>query len=200
MSYRSFLIAVTLVGVTACGTGDQHAAPATSTTAPPTTTTTSAAPEKSFSASANDLLTALNMQLPILHDGAKPLPTSAQPGGIFGGRVSPNVEIYIRPESNAFSKVRAVTVHVTGSGGAVQAPARLLSGVGTSLYALSPDAIDAFRTEALPRLSTVTQPRTTVTVKQFYDLTIVVRDSSTLAFVYTPVGVAPLASYEAMGK
>ncbi|PRY43907.1 hypothetical protein [Umezawaea tangerina] len=154
----------------------------------------------SFDASANDVLTALNVQLPILHDGAQPLPTSVQPGGVFGGRVSPDVEIYVLPQTSALSKVRAVTVHVTGSGGAFQTPARLLSGVGTSLYGLSADVADGFRTDALPKLSSITRTRTTLTVKNFYELTVVVRDSSSLAFVFTPIGVTSQAAYESLGK
>lgn len=202
MSHRSFLAACVLVGVTACGAGAQQAAstPSATTATTTTTTPTTVVPDMSFDASANDVLTALNMQLPILHDGAQPLPTSVRPGGVFGGRVSPDVEIYVLPQTSALSKVRAVTVHVTGSGGAFQTPARLLSGVGTSLYGLSADAADGFRTEALPKLSSITQTRTTLTVKNFYELTVVVRDSSSLAFVFTPIGVTSPAAYESLGK
>lgn len=199
MSQRSFFAAVVLLGVTACGTGGQQAAP-TSTSATTTITTTTAPLQAAFNASANDVLAALNLQLPVLHEGAQQLPTSVRPGGIFGGQVSPDIEIYIQPQSNALTKVQAVTVHVTGSGGAFQTPARLLGGVGTSLYQLSPDALDAFRTDALPKLTSITGTRTTLTVKKFYDLTVVARDSSSLAFVFTPIGVTPLASYETLGK
>lgn len=114
--------------------------------------------------------------------------------------MSSDVEVFVKPQTSAFTKVHAVTVHVTGSGGAFQTPARLLSGVGTSLHQLSPEAADRFRTDALPELSSITQTRTTMTIKGFYDLTVVVRDSSSLAFVFTPVGVTPLSSYDTLGK
>ncbi len=210
VSHRSLLAACVLVGVAACGAGAQQAVPTssatTAATATTTTTPTTVAPDVPFDASANDVLTALNMQLPILHEGAHPLSTSVRPGGAFGGRVSPDVEIYVLPQTSALSKVRAVTVHVTGSGsgsgsgGAFQTPARLLSGVGTSLYGLSADAADGFRTDALPKLSSITQTRTALTVKKFYELTVVVRNSSSLAFVFTPIGVTSSASYESLGK
>ncbi|MFD9703796.1 hypothetical protein [Lentzea sp. NPDC059081] len=76
------------------------------------------------------------------------LPTAVRPGGVFGGEVAAGIELYIRPQSNALTKVQAGTVHVTGSGGSFQTPARLLGGVGT-------------------------------------------RDSSSPAFVFTPIGVTP---------
>ena len=75
----------------------------------------------------------------------------------------------------------------------------MLSGVGVSLYALSPDVADAFRQYALPRLTSVSQNRTTITVGTYYDLTIVIVDQSTLVFLYTPVGVAPPVGAENLG-
>ena len=72
-------------------------------------------------------------------------------------------------------------------------PARLLSGIGASLFAMSADAVAAFGEDVLPKLSVLDQTRTTITVGSFYDLTIVVVDSNTLTFVFTPVGVPPAA-------
>jgi hypothetical protein len=66
-------------------------------------------------------------------------------------------------------------------------------GIGASLYALSTDAITAFGEDVLPRLSALDQSRTTITVGSFYDLTIVVVNSSKLTYIFTPVGVAPAA-------
>ncbi|USX54038.1 hypothetical protein [Lentzea sp. HUAS12] len=146
------------------------------------------------------MITALNVQLPLLQEGGQPLPTTVQPGGVFGGRVASGIDIFVKPQTSAFSKVEAVTVHVTGSAGAISTPARLLSGVGTSLHQLSPEAAEAFRLDALPKLSTLTQTRTTINVAGFYDMTVVVRDQSTLAFVFTPIGVTPLSSHETLGK
>jgi hypothetical protein len=89
--------------------------------------------------------------------------------------------------------VSAIVVRTTGTAGSVPTPARLLSGIGASLYALSADAITAFGQDVLPRLSSLNQSRTTITVSSFYDLTIVVVDSSKLTYIFTPVGVAPAA-------
>ncbi|ANZ35278.1 hypothetical protein BBK82_03485 [Lentzea guizhouensis] len=203
MPHRSFLAACVLLGVTACGAQGQQATPTsssavtTTTTTAPTTTTTAAT--ATFNASANDVLTALNLQLPMLQDGAEPLPDGMR-NGVFGGRTTPTIEVYVLPESNKLSKVRAVTVHVTGSGGSFQTPARLLGGVGTSLHQLESDTLEAFRRDALPKLSAITQTRTTIPVRPYYDLTVVSRDSSSLAFVFTPVGVPPLSSYDSLGK
>ena len=127
------------------------------------------------------------------------LPVAMREPRVFGGPVKPGVEIYLRSSGNAFSPVLAVVVRVTGASGSVQTPARLLSGVGVSLHALSPEAIDAFRTDALPRLSAVSGPRTTITVGAFYDLTVVVLDQSTISFVYTPVGIIPPSGVENLG-
>lgn len=182
-------------------TGSPVPSPAASSaaTATATTATTTAAPA-GFSASVLDTITALNMQLPVLHDGATPLPTTVRPGGVFGGKTTPDIAIYLLPQNSAFSKVQVVTVHVAGSGGAFQTPARLLSGVGASLYELSAEAVEAFHRDALPKLSTITQVRTKVTVGRFYDLTVVLQGSSSLAFVFTPVGVEPSVDHETLGR
>lgn len=203
MSQRSFLVACLMLGMTACGAGDQQSATPSASSSPTTTNataTTTAVSAASFTASANDVITALNVQLPLLQEGGQPLPTTVQPGGVFGGRVASGIDIFVKPQTSAFSKVEAVTVHVTGSAGAISTPARLLSGVGTSLHQLSPEAAEAFRLDALPKLSTLTQTRTTINVAGFYDMTVVVRDQSTLAFVFTPIGVTPLSSHETLGK
>ena len=71
--------------------------------------------------------------------------------------------------------------------------------LGVSLYALSPDVADAFRQYALPRLTSISQNRTTITVGTYYDLTIVIVDQSTLVFLYTPVGVSPPVGAENLG-
>jgi hypothetical protein len=127
------------------------------------------------------------------------LPTTVVKDGVFGGSVTKTAEIYLRSSGNAFNPVRAVVVRVSGTAGSVQTPARLLSGVGSSLYALSADAVSAFRTDALPRLSAIAQTRTTITVGRFYDLTVVVLDQANLAFVFTPIGVSPPPGAETMG-
>ncbi|WP_158846232.1 hypothetical protein [Saccharothrix deserti] len=145
------------------------------------------------------MITQINLQLPILTDDSSPLPTTIVKEGVFGGRATSNTKIYLLPESSAFSKTRAVTAHVTGSGGSVQTPARLLSGIGASLNTLSSDAVEAFQKDALPRLSMLTQSRTTITVGSFYDLTILVRSSTSLTFIYTPIGTTPPSEAETLG-
>ncbi|MCS7484062.1 hypothetical protein ACFFQW_48765 [Umezawaea endophytica] len=164
-------------------------------------TTTSSKPDVPFTASANDVITQLNLQLPILMTGESPtnIPVVMREPGVFGGPVKPGVEIYLRSSGNAFSPLLATVVRVTGVNGTVQAPARLLSGVGVSHYALSPDVIDAFREDALPHLSAVSRTRTTLTVGTYYDLTIVVLETSSIAFIFTPVGVSPPPGVENLG-
>ncbi|MFC6091121.1 hypothetical protein [Saccharothrix lopnurensis] len=141
----------------------------------------------------------INLQLPILADESSPLPTTVVKQGIFGGKVTPVTEIYLLPESSAFSKTRAVTVYVKGRNGTVQTPARLLSGIGASLNTLSSEAVEAFHKDALPQLSMLTKVRTTITVGSFYDLTILVRSSTSLTFIYTPVGATPPSEAETLG-
>ncbi|MFE2752691.1 hypothetical protein ACFXGA_11895 [Actinosynnema sp. NPDC059335] len=141
----------------------------------------------------------INLQLPLLATGSSPLPTTIAKPGVFGGKVTPVTEIYLLPESSAFSKTRAVTAHVTGNNGTVQTPARLLSGIGASLNTLSSEALEAFQRDALPQLSMLTKTRTTITVGSFYDLTILVRGSTSLTFIYTPVGTTPPSEAETLG-
>ncbi|MEV0679852.1 hypothetical protein AB0I60_25325 [Actinosynnema sp. NPDC050436] len=147
----------------------------------------------------NDVIAQINLQLPILAAGSSPLPAAIMKQGVFGGKVSPDTRIYLLPESSAFSKTRAVTAHVNGSGGTIQTPARLLSGIGASLNTLSSEAVEAFHKDVLPQLSTLTKTRTTITVGSFYDLTILVRSSTSLVFIYTPVGVTPPSEAETLG-
>lgn len=175
------------------------AVPGTSRSAPGTTVTTStartstapAAVAQPFSVSVNDMITQLNLQLPILieDEATTPLPQAIRPDGRFGGQVTASTEIYLVPQGNAFEPVAAVTVRKQGSGGTFSTPARLLSGVGASLYSLSVEAVDAFSADALPQLGALADTRTTITVGTFYDLTIVVASPTELAFTFTPVGV-----------
>ncbi|MET0134814.1 MAG: hypothetical protein ABW215_14625 [Kibdelosporangium sp.] len=149
----------------------------------------------------NDAIAQINVQLPlmVLDEPATPLPDTSS-SGVFGGRVTADAAVYLMDSGNAFTPVQAVTVHATGPSGSVSTPARLLSGVGAALHVLSSDAVTAFRTEALPRLSALSQTRTTIRVGTFYDLTVVVVDSSNLTFVFTPVGVNPPPGAESLGK
>jgi hypothetical protein len=130
---------------------------------------------------------------PLANETSTPLPVTISADGTFGGPVTSDTEIRLVPEGNAFEPVSAIVVRTTGTAGSVQTPARLLSGIGASLYALSTDAITAFGEDVLPRLSALDQSRTTITVGSFYDLTIVVVNSSKLTYIFTPVGVAPAA-------
>jgi hypothetical protein len=160
----------------------------------PTTTTTDPLSEP-FAGSVNDLIAQINIQLPLLaeNESATPLPMVISADGTFGGQVTSDTEIRIVPAGNAFDPVLAVVVRTEGTGGSVQTPARLLSGIGGSLYALSIDAVTAFNDDVLPRLSVLDQTRTTITVGSFYDLTIIVVDPNRLSYIFTPVGVAPPA-------
>lgn len=79
-------------------------------------------------------------------------------------------------------------------------PTRLLGGVGSSLNGSSADAAAAFTADALPRLSNISQTRTTITVGSYYDLTVVVLDGLKLVFVFTPVGISPPAGAEVLGS
>lgn len=161
----------------------------------PTTTTTPKPSGKPFTVSVHDVITQINLQLPLLvtNETPTPLPPTISTDGTFGGPVTSNTEIRLVPDGNAFEPVSAIVVRTTGTAGSVPTPARLLSGIGASLYALSADAITAFGQDVLPRLSSLNQSRTTITVSSFYDLTIVVVDSSKLTYIFTPVGVAPAA-------
>lgn len=158
-------------------------------------TTTTEPPSEPFAGSVNDFITQLNVQLPLLveDETPAPLPTAISADGTFGGQVTSDTEVRILPEGNAFEPVSAVVVRAKGTAGSVSTPARLLSGVGASLYAMSVDAVNAFGEDVLPQLSVLDQARTTITVGTFYDLTIVVVDTSSLTFIFTPVGVAPPA-------
>ncbi|WP_143261557.1 hypothetical protein [Allokutzneria sp. NRRL B-24872] len=148
----------------------------------------------------NDVLAQINLQLPLIAEGATKLPTSVVRDGVFGGAVTRSAEIYLLSSAgHAFSPLRAATVRVSGSGGTVQTPARLLSGIGVSLFALDVDAVDAFRRDALPRLSLIAETRTKITVGSYYDLTVTVLSPSSLAFVFTPVGVVPPPGAESLG-
>jgi hypothetical protein len=122
-----------------------------------------------------------------------PLPGTISPDGTFGGQATSDTQIRVVPEGNAFEPVSAIVVRASGTPGTVSTPARLLSGIGASLHRLSPDAVAAFGQYVLPRLSALHQTRTTITVGTFYDLTIVVVDSSELTYIFTPIGVAPAA-------
>jgi hypothetical protein len=195
------LLAVALVAGCGGGTTRTVAEPTTSSVVVPSPTTTSSKPAVPFTASVHDVITQLNLQLPILMTGESPtnLPVVVREPGVFGGPVKPGVEIYLRSSGNAFSPVLATVVRVTGANGTVQTPARLLSGVGVSHHALSPDAIDAFRVDALPHLSAVSGTRKTLTVGTYYDLTIMVLEKSSIAFIFTPVGVSPPPGVENLG-
>jgi hypothetical protein len=159
------------------------------------TTTTSKPSSKPFTVSVHDVIVQINLQLPLLvtNETSTPLPVAISADGTFGGPVTSDTEIRLVPEGNAFEPASAIVVRTTGTAGSVQTPARLLSGIGASLYALSTDAITAFGEDVLPRLSALDQSRTTITVGSFYDLTIVVVNSSKLTYIFTPVGVAPAA-------
>lgn len=143
----------------------------------------------------NDLLTQINLQLPLLveDEPAIPLPVTISADGTFGGQITSDTEIRIIPEGNAFEPVSAVVVRTKGTAGSVLTPARLLSGIGGSLYAISADAVKAFSEDVLPRLSVLDETRTTITVGSFYDFTIIVVDPNRLTYIFTPVGVTPPA-------
>lgn len=115
--------------------------------------------------SVNDVITQINVQLPILIEegSSTPLPAEIKLDGTFGGPTA----------------------------GSLFTPARLLSGIGAALYSLSSDAVAAFGDDVLPQLATLDEMRTTITIGHFYDLTIVVVDSSELTYTFTPIGVAP---------
>jgi hypothetical protein len=210
----AFLTGVTFVLLAGCGEEvATNVAVSNATSATSTTVATSASvlvkPSESsskaiapFTASVNDVISQVNLQLSMLVDGgaATKLPVTVLKNGVFGGPVTRSVDIYLLSSSNAFSPVRAITLRVRSAGGPVQTPTRLLSGIGASLYALSRDAVESFRNDALPRLSVITQSRTTITVGTFYDLTVVVFDQSKLAFVFTPVGVTPPSGAETIGE
>lgn len=170
----------------------------TMSTAESTTMTTTAAAERSgkpFAGSVNDFIAQLNLQLPLLLEDEvpTPIPLAISGDGTFGGPVSSDTEVRVVPKGNAFEPVAAIVVRTNGPAGAVSTPARLLSGIGASLYTMSVEAVTAFSQDVLPRLSSLNQTRTTITVGSFYDLTIVVVDPSRLTYIFTPVGVAPAA-------
>ena len=197
---KKYVALATLVVILGSGCGSNTAGSPTpgkprSTTATPTTTTTTDTPSEPFAGSVNDLIAQINLQLPLLAEDESPasIPLAISADGTFGGQVTSDTEICIVPEGNAFEPVSAVVVRTEGTGGSVPTPARLLSGIGASLYAMSVDAVTAFSDDVLPRLSVLEQTRTTITVGSFYDLTIVVVDPNRLSFIYTPVGVAPPA-------
>jgi hypothetical protein len=204
-----FLMGAMLMFTVGCGQGNTQSSGVTTSTSTSTTTTgltpkssgLTAKSDASFTASVNDVISQINLQLPLLvtEGAATKLPTTVVRDGVFGGPVTRSVDIYLLSSANAFSPVRAVTVRVSGAAGSVQTPARLLGGVGVSLYSLSSEALDAFRKDALPRLSAITQTRTTITVGTFYDLTVVVLDQSKLGFVFTPIGVRPPSGVETIG-
>lgn len=177
--------------------GSPTAQDPTTTTESTTTTKTSEISEESFKGSVNDFITQINLQLPLLIEDEvpTPIPLAISDDGTFGGPVSSDTEVRIVPEGSAFDPVAAVIVRTEGTAGAVPTPARLLSGIGASLYTLSADAVAAFGEDVLPQLSSLNQTRTTITVGSFYDLTIVVVDSSRLAYIFTPIGVAPAADF-----
>jgi hypothetical protein len=207
------LIGVMFAFVSACGQdasptsmGVSNATSPTSATVPATTsvmttTKSSTGTDAAFTVSVHDVITQINLQLPMLveTEAVTKLPTTVVKDGIFGGSVTKSAEIYLTSFGNAFNPVRAAVVGVRGAAGSVQTPARLLSGVGSSLHALSADAFSAFGTDVMPRLSAITQTRTTITVGKFYDLTVVVLDQANLAFVFTPIGVSPPLGAETMG-
>ena len=174
--------------------GSPTAAKSHAATSATTTTTTEPASEP-FAATVNDFITQINLQLPLLVEekSSTPIPVAIAPDGTFGGPVTSDTEVRIIPEGNAFEPVTAVVVRNKGTAGSMSTPARLLSGIGASLYALSADAVSAFGEDVLPQLTAINQTRTTITVGTFYDLTIVVVDSNRLTFIFTPVGVPPAA-------
>jgi hypothetical protein len=198
---KRHLILATLVMLLSVACGDNTAGSPipryrTSTTEPATTTTTTTTTTeisgKPFVGSVNDFITQLNIQLPILvTEVPKPIPLVISADGTFGGPVTSDTEVRIVPEGNAFEPVSAIVVRTKGPAGAVSTPARLLSGIGASLYTMSAEAVSAFGHDALPKLSSLNQERTTITVGSFYDLTIVVIDSSHLSYIFTPIGVTP---------
>jgi hypothetical protein len=190
-------ILVVLLG-SACGdntAGSPMSPEPTITRESPTTTTTTDRPSKPFTVSVNDVIAQINLQLPLLieDEPSIPLPVAISVDRTFGGPVTSDTEIRLIPQGNAFEPVSAIVVRTTGTAGSAQTPARLLSGIGASLHTLSTDAITAFGRDVLPRLSSLRQSRTTITVGSFYDLTIVVVDPSRLTYIFTPVGVAPAA-------
>jgi hypothetical protein len=174
---------------------------ATTTTSTMTTSKSSPGMGAAFTASVHDVITQINLQLPMTAGAGAvtKLPTTVVKEGVFGGPVTKTADIYLTSSGNAFNPVRVVVVRVHGTAGSVQTPARLLSSVGSSLYALSADAVSAFGKDALPRLSTIATTRSTITVGTFYDLTVVVLDQTNLAFVFTPIGVSPSPGAETMG-
>jgi hypothetical protein len=174
---------------------------ATTTTSAMTTSKSSPGTGAAFTASVHDVITQINLQLPMTAgaEAVTKLPTTVVRDGVFGGPVTKTAEMYLTSSGNAFNPVRAVVVRVHGTAGSVQTPARLLSSVGSSLYALSADAVSAFGKDALPHLSAIATPRTTITVGRFYDLTVIVLDQTNLAFVFTPVGVSPSPGAETLG-
>lgn len=196
---KKYVVLASLVVLLGSGCGDNIASSPTRseptiTEESATTTTTTEPPGEPFTISVNDVIAQINLQLPLLEDEPSvPLPRTISADGTFGGPVTSDTTIRIVPEGNAFEPVTAVVVRTTGTAGSVQTPARLLSGIGASLHSLSPDAVAAFGRDVLPRLSALSQSRTTITVGSFYDLTIVVVDTSKLTYIFTPVGVAPAA-------
>jgi len=198
---RTPAVIVALLLATACSSGQaSNTSTSVATTTPPSTTSAPAQPDVTFSTSTEDMLDALNPQLPVLLQGAVALPRTIKSDKVYGGAVTPAVEIYLRSQSDLFGVVRVVTVHVKGTPGKVSTPARLLSGIGVSLYGLAPEAAEAFTRDALPRLSEVTRPVTTITVGTLYDLTVVADNSATLTFVFTPVGVLATPEDAALGR
>ena len=193
------VVLATLVVLLGSACGDKNAGssrPQEPTTATESSTTTTPKPSgKPFTVSVRDVIAQINLQLPLLvtNETSTPLPGTISADGTFGGPVTSDTEIRLVPEGNAFEPVSAIVVRTMGTAGSVQTPARLLSGIGASLYALSTDAVTAFGQDVLPRLSALDQSRTTITVGSFYDLTIVVVNSSKLTYIFTPVGVAPAA-------
>jgi hypothetical protein len=196
MNKRAVLAALTVLLCSACGvenTGSPLPTRSSTTTESPPTTTTTEAPPEPFTASVNDVISQINLQLPILIDdqASIPLPVTISADKTFGGPVTTDTEIRLIPVGNVFEPVTAIVVRRTGTAGMVTTPARLLSGIGASLHTLSADAVAAFGRDVLPHLSALSQPRTTITVGSFYDFTIVVVGSASLTYIFTPVGVAP---------
>jgi len=181
-----------------CASAAQNpsAAPVSATSLAPTTPKPATVP---FDRSVNDVIDALNLQLPLMEPDGTRLPTNAVSTGVFGGRVTPNAAVYLQATDTLFSKVRAVTVRVTGASGKIATPAKLLSGVGSSVCGVSADAVAAFSTDVLPHLSSIDQTRTVIAVGAFYTVTVVVVDASTLAFTYTPIDVDALTGSELLG-
>ena len=181
-----------------CASAAQNpsAAPVSATSLAPTTPKPATVP---FDRSVNDVIDALNLQLPLMEPDGTRLPTNAVSTGVFGGRVAPNAAVYLQATDTLFSKVRAVTVRVTGASGKIATPAKLLSGVGSSVCGVSADAVAAFSTDVLPHLSSIDQTRTVIAVGAFYTVTVVVVDASTLAFTYTPIDVDAPTGSELLG-